>query len=201
MSDQPLIAHSWAEVYLYLMVTPCGNCGRGPLQGSDARAQERHWGMGLVVDVTCGACKDESQLAFQVPMDQLAAARELPADAVAMVNQADEPSSIIDVVGWVTLFGVIGEAATKTANKIEARKLGCEAAQCLEEALKFYDDDNDLPPDRAFFSDASRRHYRDYPDKLARTRLIDLRAKLPALDAMQRQLARVKKRRWWKPWT
>ena len=156
--------------------------------------------MGLVLDVACGACQDPTQQVFQVPMDQLATARELPAGAVAAVSPTDDPSRIIDVVGWVTLFGVIGEAAAKTADKVEARKLGYEAAQCLEEALKFYDDDNDLPPEGAFFSDASRRHYRDYPDKLARTRLIDLRAKLPAIDAMQRQLARAKKRRWWNLW-
>jgi len=201
MSDGPLTAHSLAEVYLYLMATPCGECGRGPLQGGDARAAQHDWGMGLVVDVTCGACKDETQPVFRVPRDQLAAAKNLPPDAVAVVNPTDEPSRIIDVAGWVTLFSVIAEGAGKIADKVEARKVGYEAAQCLEEALKFYDDDNDLPPDSAFYSEASRRLLREHPDKLARSRLIDLRAKLPTLDAMEKRLAHIKKKRWWKPWS
>lgn len=200
MSDRPLAAHSLAEVYLYLMITPCRECGRGPLRGADARAHEQDWGMGLVVDVTCGACKHQTQLVFKVPTDQLAAARQSPPDAAAIVNPTNEPSRIIDVPGWVTLFGVIIEGAARTADKVEGRKIGYEAAQCLEEALKFYDDDNDFPPDSAFFTEDSRRRYQDHPDKLARSRLINLRAKLPTLDAMEKQLAHSKKKRWWKPW-
>lgn len=200
MCDRPLAAHSLAEVYLYLMVTPCRECGRGPLRGGDARAVRQDWGLGLVVDVACGTCQAQTRPMFEVPPDQLAAAKKLPPDAVATVNPTDQPSQIIDVAGWVTLFKVIVERAAKTGDKVEARKLGYEAAQCLEEALKFYDDDNDLPPDSAFFSEASRRRYRDHPDKLARSRLINLRAKLPTLDAMEKQLAHTRKKRWWKPW-
>ena len=34
MSDFPLVAHSLAEAYLYLMATPCAACGQGPLRAA-----------------------------------------------------------------------------------------------------------------------------------------------------------------------
>ena len=137
-----------------------------------------------------------------MPQDELAAAKTARPDSAAKISAGPEPSGIIDVPGWLTLFSVIAEAAAKTEDKVEARKLGYEAAQCLQEALKFYDEDNDLPPDEAFFSENSRRRYRDHPQRLARSRLINLRAKLPSIDAMEKRLASagVKKKSWWRPW-
>jgi hypothetical protein len=203
MSDVPLVAHSLAEVYLYLMVTPCGKCGRGPLKGGDAKPAE--WDntrVGVVVEVTCSICDDQARLEFDVPAERLAAIKSAPRGSAAKINPTPEPSRIIDVAGWVTLFGVIADAAARATDKGEARMLGYEAAQCLDEALKFYDQENELPPEDAFFSEASRRRHREHPQKLARSRLIDLRARLPSIDAMEKRMASAggKKRRWWKPW-
>jgi len=211
MADRPLPAHSVAEVYLYLMANACESCGLGPLRGAPARriGAGGHPGEGpsatasLVVAVTCGSCGAERLLRFEVPVAELEVARQAPPDAAARINPTREPSRIIDVGAWVMLFRVITEAAAKTADKIESRKLAYEAAQCLEEALKFYEDDNDLPPEVAFFSEESRRRHREHPQRLARSRLIDLRAKLPTLDAMEKQLARTRGRKagkggWWR---
>jgi hypothetical protein len=200
MSDGPLIAHSLAEIYLYLMVTPCPNCGRGPLRGSDARPAPSS---GRVeVEAVCRSCKHQATLEFALPPEDPAAAGDTSSESVPKVNPTDQPSRIIDVGGWVTLFRVITEAAAKTEDKIESRLLAYEAAQCLEEALKFYEDDDELAPDSAFFNEASRRRYRDNPHLLARSRLIDLRAKLPTLDAMERRLksSRQTRKTWWRPW-
>ena len=200
MCDRPLIAHSLAEVYLYLMLTPCGRCGRGPLRGGDARPFEKDAATGVVVAVTCGSCGLEQELRFELPAEELAAAKAPPPDSAARINTGQEPSRVIDVAGWVTLFRIIADAAAQEKDKIEARKMGYEAAQCLEEALKFYEEDNELPPASALFSEASTRLHRDHPQRLARSRLINLRAKLPAVDAMAKQVAasQNKKRPWWR---
>jgi hypothetical protein len=55
-----------------------------------------------------------------------------------------------------------------------------DAAQCLREALKFYDDeDNDLPPRNALFHEASRRRFWDHPEEFSRQRLLNALSRLP----------------------
>jgi hypothetical protein len=121
----------------------------------------------------------------------------VPAGQAAVVNPTDEPSRILDVGQWIVLFRMITERAAREIDKIQARHLGIEAAQCLEEALKFYDDvDNDLPPQEALFTEASRTRFRKAPEQFSRRRLIDLRAKLPSGSAMRASLS-AKKKRWW----
>ncbi len=202
MSDKPLVAHSLAEVYLHLMVTPCPNCGRGPLRGADATPCREDDDSQVAVEAACRSCKHDFRLEFRVPPGELAAAADAARYGMARVNPAEEPSRIIDVPGWVTLFRIITEAAAKTEDKIEARLLGFEAAQCLEEALKFYDEEAEQAPESAFFTQASRDRYRDNPQLLTRSRLIDLRSKLPTLDAMEKRLRGTKRphKPWWKLW-
>ena len=65
------------------------------------------------------------------------------------------------------------------AGRAVARQMQIQAGTCLEEALKFYDADNDLPPEDAFFTDAGRRQFREHPESFLRGRLISLRAMLP----------------------
>lgn len=199
MPDGPLIAHSLAEAYLYLMATPCPSCGRGPLQGSDARApDEKHTQrIRLAIDVRCNACGQSSPLTFDLPLG-LGTTKDRESGP-AVVNPTEEPSQIIDVAQWLTLFRMITEAASREANKVEARMLGLEAAQCLEEALRFYEDqDNDLPPREAFFHDSSRKRLADHPEQFSRRRLVELRAKLPTISVMRDALSDRKKRSWWR---
>lgn len=199
MSDAPLVAHSLAEAYLYLMATPCSSCAKGPLNGSEARSvQGLSEPMVVAITATCGACRNVTELTFQLP-------HGLGIDESVgppLVNPTDEPSRIIDVARWITLFRVITEAAGKESDKMEARRLGLEAAQCLEEALKFYDDrDNALPPPEAFFHETSRRRFHDNPEHFAKQRLINLRAKLPSTSVMISSLSsggKARKKRWWR---
>lgn len=199
MPDAPLVAHSLAEAYLYLMATPCSSCAKGPLSGSEARpVQGLREPMVVAITATCGACQSVIELTFQLP-------HGLGTDESGgppVVNPTDEPSRIIDVARWITLFRVIAEAASKESDKMEARWLGLEAAQCLEEALKFYDDrDNALPPPEAFFHETSRRRFQENPEHFAKQRLIDLRGKLPSTSVMMSRLSssgKTKKKRWWR---
>ena len=194
MSEQPLVAHSLAEVYLYLMATPCAGCGRGPLRGGEARASgDADDKATVVVDVTCEACNSASAMSFRLPGGLDPGSGQDPPN----VNPTEEPSRILDVGQWLVLFQLLVEEAGQEGNKQRARRLGLEAAQCIEEALRFYDDaDNDLPPDEAFFCLASRTRFREAPDQFSRQRLIGLRGKLPSFAVMRRTLE--KKRPWWR---
>ena len=198
MSNEPLLAHSLAEAYLYLMATSCGCCGRGLLHGGDARRIESPQDRPRVtIEATCHACHDETTHNFQL-------AREPEADKPnegAVVNPTGEPSRIIDVGQWIVLFRIITEAAGRETDKVQARHLGIEAAQCLEEALKFYDEvGNDLPPPEALFHEVSRKRFQKSPEHFSRQRLINLRAKLPTLAVMRSRLKSPAKRPWWRPW-
>jgi hypothetical protein len=202
MTTDPLPAHSLAEAYFYLMATPCVRCGAGPLHGGDARPDVSGDRLRLTIPVRCGRCGHQQEYQFTISGDlaQLQAQRE---ERVPWrTNPTDSPSEIIDVAQWIILFRVITEAAAKEKDKVEARRLGYEAAQCLEEALRFYEEDNDLPPDGAFFHESSRAMGRDNPHEFSRERLIGLRAKLPSLEAMEasQRRARKGKKRWWMPW-
>lgn len=134
------------------------------------------------VDVTCRTCEHSMVKTFLVP----AGTEGDPASETAVVNPTEEPSRLLDVGQWIMLYGVIIEAASKEKDRPQARHLELEAAQCLDEALKFYDDpENDLPPPEAIFTEPSRRRLRSAPEQFSRRRLINLRAKLPREAAMR----------------
>ena len=136
MSGTILDAHSLAEIYLYLMVTPCPNCGRGPLQAGTPQPGTAPTETRLRIKTVCKSCKHEFNLGFNLAADQFAAARDAAPDQIVEVNPTGDPSEIVDLAGWLTLFRTITEAAAKTQDKAESRMLGYEAALCLEEALK-----------------------------------------------------------------
>lgn len=196
MADAPLHAHSLAEAFLYLMITPCRRCGKGPLRADVARGASEAGGRWRVVAPgVCRACGDEGEHVFQLSDRPQSLS---PADC-ATINDTSQPSRIIDVGQWIVLFRMIVEAAASEGDKQQARQLGLEAAQCLDEALKFYDEeDNDLPPDEAFFDDVSRQRYREHPQQFSRRRLVALRSKLPSTSHMRSRTVETPKRRWWR---
>jgi hypothetical protein len=74
---------------------------------------------------------------------------------------------------------MIGEAAGRSDDKLQVRRFGIQAAQCLDEALKFYLPDEELPGPVAFFNAASRERFRQHPEQFARRRLVEMKLKLP----------------------
>ena len=198
MTDAPLITHSLAEAYLYFQATPCPTCGKGPLQGSDPQSlRTRGEDVLVTIDATCRSCRGTAKTTFQVPETRMSDEEE--AD---VINNTEEASRILDVAQWITLSFVINESAARETDRVRARQLGLGASQCLEEALKFYDDaDNDLPPPEALFHDSSRRRLRDHPEEFSKRRLINRRAKLPRMSAVRPHPSPVKSRpelRWWR---
>jgi len=184
----PLPIHSLAEAYLYLMVTPCSDCGSGPLKAAEERVHHDTGRRILTVPVVCGKCEKGRDIWFDTTGAELEQSfpealcgLDLP-QLTPIINATDEPSRIIDIAQWLTLFTVIADEAGKTKDSIGARQLKLEAAQCLDEAVKFYDEDNDLPPEEAFYHDRTRRQFRDRPETFARGRLVSLRAKMPQVQ-------------------
>ena len=197
---QPLRAHSWAEAHWYLRVTPCQKCSQGPwevvAEPSEAHAQS--------LRARCVNCGAEKEFAFEYPSTPTAEAlglekvEQLP---VELISPTSAPSEIIDVGQWLSLFYHLVEKANKIPDHDETRRLTFQAAQCLDEALKFYSDQDELPPESAFFTEASQEAFAKYPERFPRQSLRNMRSKLPDLRVMAQRLARDagarrKKRRW-----
>lgn len=206
--NRPLQAHSWAEVHYYLMVTPCPDCGRGPWRASPVTRGDPE---GADVAATCEACGRAETFRFAAPPPGPAAGQAAPGVAEP-VNPTGEPSRIIDLGQWLSLFFLFLQSANREPDKATVRRLGYQAAQCLDEALRFYGDD-EVPPPHAFFTETSRRAFREHPERFARQRLRDMRSRLPALPRMIERLAQDRtrardaadavqrmRRPWWKFW-
>lgn len=192
-SDEPLPVHSLAEAHLYVMIHRCTACAGGAYQAEQANAVDA----ALELSAHCTQCNASQTFHFELIEGRWPTAAEA---AVQRINGSPEPSRIIDVAQWVTLFRVILDRASKEANREAARRLGYEAAQCLEEALKFYDPQHDEPPIDAFFSDETRRRFEQHPDQFVKERLVGLRHKLPTLKVMERTLDEAAGTKWWQFW-
>ena len=190
MDPDPVSVHSVAEAYLYLMVRPCDACGRGPLQPKNdlTKAGSGTWEL----SATCPVCATDETLYFRIQPEPTAAQARSN-----LINPTSEPSRSIDLLGWLTIFRSILGATSSETDKQEIRNLAIECAQCLDEALKFYDPDNELPPQSAFFSDASRRRFREHPQQFARSRWLHERSKLPSVVIQQGDDGPDKRAGWW----
>ena len=194
---QPPRAHSQSEAYLYLKVAACAACSQGPMElqgcpeaqpGAPGRATE----LGRLA-ARCAHCGAECEFVFLWP--------EAPAGASdGPINPTPEPSEIIDAAQWLSLHYLLVESADRAAGKVERRRLTSRAAQCLEEALKFYTEDDELPPQSAFFAASSRQAFAEHPEKFARQTLRDMRAKLPSVPPPPGPKAHRDERRWWQLW-
>ncbi|MHC5109757.1 MAG: hypothetical protein ACYTHJ_07765 [Planctomycetota bacterium] len=210
MANATVQANSLAEAYYHLMILKCLHCKRGTLKAGDAIKQHDDPAADgsdepttrMAIDVQCQTCGESATHQYQLPHGLGTAVDGSP----PVVNPTNTPSTLIDVAQWVSLFSSIAVAAAETKDRGEARRLGLEAAQCLEEALKFYDDDeSDLPPAASFFHDDTRERLKSNPELFSRHRLLDLRSKLPSDAVMRSRITEGEqeprsKKRWWKPW-
>jgi hypothetical protein len=190
----PLKAHTPAEVDYYLMVTACGECNHGPWRIESSERDTRDARL-LRVQACCAGCGAGRAFSFHCDGDS-----QQLGEHVEQVNLTDEPSRIIDLSQWLSLFCMLIESAAAKSDKVAARSKGFQAALCLTEALKFYGDD-ELPDESAFFTDETRAVFREHPEKFARQRLRDMQAKLPSLPKMAihvRRDVKAKAKRWWR---
>lgn len=194
MSTDPAIvtAHSVAEAYLYLKVAPCPHCRHGLLQPtSDLTRRTDDWAL----PSACQRCRRSVDLRFEIdPPPTRESARS------KIINPTDQPSRAIDLLGWLNLFQQLVTVAGRSKDRVEGRELALEAAACLDEALKFYDKDNEMPPTSAFFSDAGRSALRDHPQRFLKSTWRERRMTLPHAGPDAGKSPQVSnKRRWWWP--
>lgn len=189
------ILHSFAEAYLFLLLNRCVGCGRGTMAIDWARVTQDPERGTVKAVFACQACGRAGSFRLDtcqanpasVRPDDFAAWKKPGSEPVVPpVNPTKEPSRVIDVAGWLTLSGVLSEKAREEAqravtvhDRAVVRQLQIQAGQCIEEALAFYSEDNDLPPREAFFSEETWRQFRERPALFVRDRLLDLRSRLP----------------------
>jgi len=185
--ESTLPSHSVTERHFYLMVLPCERCGKGPFKrvSSERTGDEK-------VDIwytRCRACGAGRRLLFDRSKLQVEEASGEPAQ-IPVVNPTNEASELLDLGQWLALFHAIISATAEETDRKEAQRLGYEATLCLEEALKFYPSDGELPDEKAFFTEHSRRGFRERPEQFARERLYQMRQKLPSLRVIRAHLDR-----------
>ncbi len=195
-----LKAHTLNEGRYHLKVTPCPQCDRGHWE-IDKIDRSRTEPSRVDFAAHCSRCGLERTFAFTIEY-------EIPqrGPESECINPGREPSRIIDLGQWRSLFALLIELSDRAESKVEARRTGFQAALCLAEALKFYDDDdeNDLPPRSAFFSEETAETFREHPAKFSRQALRDMQGRLPSLNTMAENVRRdardARKRRWrfWK---
>jgi len=185
-SEQLLPSRSAAERRFYLMILTCAQCGSGPFDFvSSERSGDEHADIWYV---RCRSCRAGRRLLFDratLLVDESAAGRE----EYPVVNPTQQASELLDVGQWLALFYAIISATADQHDRNEVRRLGYEATLCLEEALKFYGPDGELPGPSAFFTESSTQRFREHPEQFARERLHQMREKLPSLRAMQVHLS------------
>jgi len=188
-ASRPPRLHSLGEAYLYVRVTPCAVCA-GPLDGDEARCERDAAAGTLSLETCCRRCEAPFERVFDASGVVEAEFTLLHEGRLAGPWQLDPPelnltedaSEVIDVAGWLAMFTWVndearraGEQARDAAGRSAARRMRLVAGACLEEALKFFEEDNDLPPDEAFFGDETRRQFWERPELFTRQYITDLR--------------------------
>lgn len=194
--DRPVQAATYNEILYYLQVTPCQACGRGPLEPESR--PEIAPGRSVTMQAVCRHCHDHRSI-------ELCCRHEAPAGGPdpEIINPTDEPSRIIDLAQWLSLFHSLIGIASIQSDHVHTRRIGYQAALCLTEALKFYGPD-ETPPESAFFAPGSEAVFRKFPKKFAKSKLRDTKARLPRMERMADRIRRDETdrppRRWWRFW-
>jgi hypothetical protein len=188
----PAQLHSLGEAYLSVRVCTCAVCA-GALDAEDARYDWDADARTLTLEAVCRRCEAPFERVFEAAGVPAAELKLLEAPRLAgpweleaaQLNPTDEPSQVIDVAGWLTLCTWVSDEARLAteqgrdpAGRSLARRMRLVAGACLEEALKFFDEDNDLPPDEAFFGAEAKRQFWERPELFTRQHIANLRFSL-----------------------
>ncbi len=169
MSDT-LTARSTTEFEYYLLVTPCQACRTGPCDMAAADGP-RSAGQVRAAHLRCRSCNALSDLPFVTEYE--------PAEPTSpCINPLDEPSRLVDLDQWLALGYMLMDRASRETGA-QAHQCQIQAALCLNEALKFYVEHDEVPPAEAFFTDVTSRAFHEHPEAFAQQRLRDLLDKLP----------------------
>lgn len=173
MNDRPLEAHSPQEALLYVMICPCAVCGRSTVS-PEAPSTSTVGNLLRIIGV-CGNCGSSHEYRFAECGGDVS---DDPLAQNSPINPTENPSLIIDVVQWVSLYAYFADAASRTPDPQESRWRMIRAGECLDEALRFYDD-GQLPDESVAFAIGSRELLRKHPSRYRRDHLAGLRQKCP----------------------
>jgi len=180
-------AQSVAEIQLFFILTPCPSCGLTALRPRGAAAPSAGE-TELRLRAACARClrdyPDEFLIAYPGVIGLRAGIGGGP--RVGAIRMAAQPSEMIDVVGWIALYGTIIERSWREADKKAARRLAWEAGLCLDEALKFYPNGERFPPPEAFFTPESQARFRAFRNQFDREIVLDHRQHTPVLTEAER---------------
>jgi hypothetical protein len=206
--EKLLASRSTVERHFYLMVLQCDHCGRGSYElVSTEQVPDQ---MEDIWYIRCKQCQQGRRLRFDRRKLAVDEATNISSD-LPEVNPTLEHSELIDAGQWLALFYSILNAAANETDKKESQRLGYEATLCLEEALKFYTAENDLPVEGAIWTPASQQRMKEHPELFVRQKLLAMREKLPNLSVMKKALMKDvngaigddghgKKKGWWNRW-
>ena len=199
MSDKgqgvkPLSAHSILEAQLYLMLQGCDRCGGGRLEVVGEQIEDEHIDSTVRLDSECDNCGEKFTARFRID-SRRARPTEPP-----LINPLVEPSRLIDVAQWLTLYHTLIAKCEQLPDKTVSRNVAYQAGLCLAEALKFYEPDNELPPGSAFFSAHAREQARRQPGFFTREKLLNLQSRVPNLRVSPAGEKPVLPSKWWNFW-
>lgn len=176
------------------MVRLCSACGKGPfeIQGEPVAPSQSGPVRVEARCKACNACHDFDFICDPLPHDEQG--------QCLTINPKPQPSRIVDLGQWLSLSDLMMIESRKAASPAEARLAACQAALCLQEALKFYAPHEQLPPPGAFFH--SDVPYHAAPEQFAQDHLRDLLARLPSPGPSMPPPASASppRRAWWQFW-
>ncbi|MCE5325136.1 MAG: hypothetical protein LLG01_01855 [Planctomycetaceae bacterium] len=183
-------AHSFNEIRLCLMVRICSACGKGPLEIQGEAVAPARSGP-VAIETRCKSCNAAHPMEFfcDAPLQG-------EQGQCLVINPGRQPSRIVDLGQWLSLCDLMMIESRQAALPAQARLAACQAALCLQEALKFYAPHEQLPPPTAFF--LSDVPYHAAPEQFAQDHLRALLARLPSTG--QHTPAPAPRRAWWQFW-
>lgn len=175
MAGELIRIHSPEEEYVHLMVTPCRSCGLGPLAPASIALVAAGGKPVDRVTVVCQKCGQKVEFNYDLS-EFFGPQRSAPP---GVFNPTSNPSTAVDLFGWVSLASLLASNCATEKNAPAARQMALEAQQCIVEALKFYASNSDTPPDSAFWTPEGQEDFAKNPGNYLKTALHEMRLSLP----------------------
>ncbi len=192
-----IAAHGIAEEHVYIDTMRCPDCGEGPVQ------REMH-SFPCTWTVKCEACQSSFSIVSEESMimteEYLRVLDTGDKNTIRRYqrryNHTDDQSNIIELTQWLTLAS-FWLSKTEEMNLQEDRSSGAYVSaefhlnQSLQEALKFYPEDEEFPSRDAFFSERTYQHYVANKSSYSRSVFQGLLGEQRDLESIENDLERI----------
>ena len=192
-----IAAHSIAEEHIFIDTMRCHRCGEEQMR------REMH-NFPCTWIAKCMACNQMCEIVSTTSLimtdEYLQALNSGDGRRIKRFqrryNHTDEPSNIIELTQWLeltTLFRSQMDELAERGGRASASYVVAEfqLVQCLQEALKFYKEDQDDPPREAFFSEESYAHYQADTDPFSQKVLRSILSQQRTPEDIEEDLERI----------